>query len=108
MGVDDRAADSIDELDKPLRTAIDLLWDEINFHRLVKALANARNSEATTESDRLSDLIFDMDEIRRLAPIAHKQGRGPGRRKKDDGIGRLSRKVLGGHARTKVHPILAH
>jgi hypothetical protein len=81
---DDRAADSLEELNGPLGNAIELLWKDINFHRLVRALASARKSNAETECERLCDLIRDIDEIRRVARAARKQGQNRGRPKDHD------------------------
>jgi hypothetical protein len=75
---DERTPDCLDELAGPLWRVITLLDREMNFHRLVKALASARQTDIERESEQLYDLIRELDTIRLIARTAHfnqKRGR---------------------------------
>jgi hypothetical protein len=75
---DERAPDSLDELEGPLRHVIHLLNREMNYYRLVGALASIRGTDGARESDRLYELMRELDTIRLITRTAHvnqKRGR---------------------------------
>jgi hypothetical protein len=89
LELDKDAPDSLHKLDKPIRTVLGLLGNDINLHRLVQRLAGDgpdRLDRTVEISARLHEMMRALDEARLAAREAHHPPRSRGRRAGKSGL----------------------